>query len=118
MYRIIDTITGKWIKEVPYQGTVLNDSMLSDPGRVFKRRSDLSAHISQNITFYTANSNRLEIVEYELSEVSREPLSDALNDKKERDKKKEIERKKQLAASKLREIEYLRNQIKKLTGES
>lgn len=117
MYRILDNITGKWINGVPYRGTALTDNMLADPGRVFKRRSDLSVHISQNIHFYTANVNRLEIVEYELSEVSREPISTAIKAKEARDKKKEIETKKQTAATKLREIEYLRNQIKKLTGE-
>lgn len=118
MYRILDTTTGKWIKTVPYRGTTLTDDMLSDPGRVFKRRSDLSNHIAQNIEFYSANANRLEVAEYELTEVSRESITESLKAKKERDRLRAIEYKKESAASKLRQIDALRNQLKKLTGET
>lgn len=122
MFRILDNTTGLWIKNVPWggprNGTQLTDRFLADPGRVFKRRGDLSNHIANNLDFYTTNAHRLDVVEYEFAEVEREPIHTALKAKQEREKKKAIEQKKAETLSKLREIERLRAQIDKLSGKT
>ncbi len=117
MFRIQDKITGLFIKGSPY-GTTVSDHDLSKTGKVFKRKGDLSNHITQNFDFYRVNVNRFEIVESEFVEVNRTSLNDAIQAKKDRDKVKAEEHRKYLAESKLREIERLRLELAKLTGKA
>lgn len=116
MYKILDKVTGQFIRGVPCGNNEVTEYDLSENGRVFKRKSDLSNHINEAGEFYQRNKNRLVIVEYEFTEINRTTFDSALQAKNDRDKAKKVEEKKRQVAYKLQEIERVKAELARLTG--
>lgn len=112
MFRILDTHTGEWIKDAPWADAAIRSGYhtTTKMGKTFKRKSDLSNHISTNIKFYTKHGARFQVVEYEMVEKQRLDMQSFVHAKQDRDKVKH----EQLIE---RQVQARQQQIDQLTAE-
>ena len=94
MWMIKHVKTNKWLRSGSLywrSGATLNEShmLTARGGRIFKRKSDLSSHISQNSEFYKTFQNDFEVVEFETREKSTWGMDIMLEANDERKKQKE-----------------------------
>ena len=116
MFKIIDLTTKKWLKSVPY-GDLKENNLTQKNGRVFKRRSDVSLHINNNINFYKKYPDRFEVVEYELVEVDSESIELFVAQSEERKQKRELADKQRLVAYEKQRIARLEEELARLKAQ-
>lgn len=81
VWMIRDKLTGEFIRATSHNGTtniVQGANTHPSNGRMWKRRGDVTVHISANRLFYRSNVDRLEIVELALKESNITPMLDAI----------------------------------------
>lgn len=94
MWMIKHVKSNKWLRAGSrywQKGSPLNESYMltARGGRIFKRKSDLSSHIAQNLDFYNQFRNDFEVVEFETREKSTSSMDIMLEANDERKKQKE-----------------------------
>ena len=118
MFRILDTHTGEWIKNAPWVDEAIRSGYHTTTklGKTFKRRSDLSNHISTNIKFYTQHGARFQVVEYEMVEKQRLDMKSFVDAKQDREKIKHEQLIERQAQAREQQIAQLTAELNRLRG--
>lgn len=118
MFRILDTHTGEWIKDAPWVDERIRPGYHTTTklGKTFKRKSDLSNHISTNIKFYTKHGARFQVVEYELVETQRLDMQSFVHAKQDRDKVKHEQLIERQVQARQQQIDQLTAELDRLKG--
>ena len=124
MWMIKHKTTNKWLRSGArywHKGSPLNESYMltARGGRIFKRKSDLSNHIAQNLDFYNQFRNDFEVVEFETLPKIVSSIDVMLEENAERKKQKEEDYKKlheQLERERLRRLEQEVADLRKKLG--
>ena len=118
MFRILDTHTGEWIKDAPWVDERIRPGYhtTTKMGKTFKRKSDLSNHISTNIKFYTRHGARFEVVEYEMVEKQRLLMQSFVDAKQDRDQVKHDQLIERQAQAREQQIVQLTAELNRLRG--
>ena len=78
---IRDTQTNEFVRATSHRGTtriIQGHNTHKSQGRMWKRRGDVTRHVSENRDFYRANMDRLEVVELSMIESGVEPMLDVI----------------------------------------
>jgi len=124
IFKVLDTLTGEYLREMPNEydrndryKIVPGRTTIPNKGKVFKRKSDVSMHISANIAFYKHYGDRFAVIEFELTPTSTNPVTVFLYAKELRDKADKLRAAELQLLHKKQEMQRLTDQLDNLSTE-